>query len=62
MIIFIQSNEICKGNGLRVKSENGADGYFLEKHKRKRPFEEPNWGVGDGRLRIINLVPQQIFR
>jgi hypothetical protein len=59
---FIQSNEICKENGLRVKSENGAEGNFLEKHKRKHPFEEMSWGGGDGRVRIINLVLQQIFR
>jgi len=36
----------------------------LGKHNRKRQFEELNWelGGGDGRIRIIYLVPQQIFR
>jgi hypothetical protein len=29
-----------------VKSENGAEGNFLEKHEIKRPFEELSWGGG----------------
>jgi hypothetical protein len=48
-----------------VICEKGANGNFLGKRNRKRQFVELSWGRGgggDGRVRIINLVPQQIFR
>lgn len=43
-------------------SEKGTDGNFLRKRNRKRQFEELSWEGGDGRVRIINLFPQQIIR